>query len=95
MKLRLPISGIRNENNKLPLIPLRGCPKSDSRIINKIRDEPFVGFLSYSEILRCLEHHDLPVDRVHRSIQNVLAVLSMLSDRYGDDRVRLVFEIQE
>ena len=89
------ISGIRNASGKAPLIALRGCPSGNSDVLMKLQDEPFVGYLSYSEIIRCLEHHDLSVDRLHRSIQMVLAVLSMLSQKYGDERVRLVFEIQD
>lgn len=89
------ISGVRNQSGKEPLIPLRGCPPGNAPVLKKLEDEPFVGFLSYSEILRCLEHHNLHIDRLHRSIQNVLAVLALLSNRYGDERVRLVFEIQE
>jgi hypothetical protein len=88
------ISGVRNQSGKEPLIPLRGWPGSGQPAFRELQDEPFVGFLSYSEIILCLKHHDLSVDGVHRSIQNVLDVLHILSRRYGDERVRLVFAIQ-
>jgi hypothetical protein len=87
------ISGIRNQSDKSPLIPLRGCPTGSSTTLKDLHGEPFVRFLSYSEILRCLEHHNILLDHLHRSVQNVLCALSMLSERYGDDRVRLVFRI--
>lgn len=87
------VSGVRNQRNKEPLIPLRGCPPGNERQFENLKDEPFVGFLSHEEVLRCLGHHDLSVDKLHPSVQNVLKVLALLSDRYGDDRVRLVFQM--
>lgn len=87
------ISGLRIQPGQKPLIPLRGCPAGNLTALKDFRDEPFVGFLSYSEILQCLEYHNVLLNRLHRSVQNVLCALSMLSERYGDDRVRLVFKI--
>jgi hypothetical protein len=87
------ISGVRNQSGKNPLISLRGYPPGNSTALKDLGGEPFVGFLSYSEILKCLEYHSVLIDQLHRSVQNVLCALSMLSERYGDDRVRLVFRI--
>ena len=53
-------SGLRNETARKPLIPLRGLARAGSPLFQKLVDEPFVGFLTYSEIIRCLEHHESP-----------------------------------
>jgi hypothetical protein len=88
------ISGLRNKKGLPPLIPLRGCPAKPPHALKEYDDEP-IGFLTRSEILRCLAHCNLPVERLNTSIQIVLAVLQILANKYGDDRVRLVFAIIE
>ncbi len=85
------ISGIRNESGKSPLFPLRGPPASNVPSIKELKNEPLVGWLTYSEILASLEHFGLSVSEVHPSVSNVLATMKLLKDKYGDERVRLVF----
>jgi hypothetical protein len=79
----------------LPLIPLRGCPDLNIPLYEKYKDEDLAGYLSYSEILRCLEHHQIRVSELCPSVQNVLCALRILVERYGDERVLLIFVIQD
>ena len=89
------ISGVRSKDGKPPLIPLRGCPVSFRPPRRELQDEPFVGFLTHSEVVRCLQYHSIPSEALHPSVQNLMAVLVLLSKSYGDERVRLVFSIVE
>ena len=87
------ISGIRNESGIPPFIALRGCPNNPPAALKEYHDDPFVGYLTRSEILNCLTHHHLSQEALHHSIQIVLAAMQILADRYGDERVRFVFAI--
>lgn len=89
------ISGIRNESGKTPLIPLRGAPPSAVPGIKELKDEPLVGWLTHCEILACLNHLDVPIKDLHSSVVTVLGAMQILKERYGDERVRLVFSIRD
>ena len=89
------ISGVRNEGEVAPLIPLRGAPKSAAPGILSLKDEPFVGWLTHSEILSCLNHFKIIVSALDQSVLNVLTAMKFLKDRYGDERVRFVFAIRD
>jgi hypothetical protein len=89
------ISGVRNESEKAPLFPLRGPPSSSVPSIKELKDEPLVGWLTYPEILASLDHLDVSVNELHSSVLNVLGALKLLKDKYGDERVRLLFAIRD
>ena len=89
------ISGVRKENKKAPLIPLRGAPNSAAPGIKELQGEPLTGWLNYSEIVSCLEHFGVSANELAPSVLNVLGAMKLLKDRYGDNRVRLVFAIRD
>jgi hypothetical protein len=89
------ISGMRAERGKKPLIPLRGFPPTFGPGLELIKDEPLAGWLTHSEILSCLDHFDIAQSDLHDSVLNVLQAMKQLKEKYGNDRVRLVFAISD
>lgn len=89
------ISGVRNEGEKTSLFPLRGSPNSGVPGIKELKDEPLTGWLTHSEILASLDHLGISVNELHSSVLNVLGAMKLLKDKYGDNRVRLVFSIRD
>jgi len=90
------ISGWRRDLGYPHLFPLRGLP--DEPHYEPFGgaaafDDPGVGWLLYDEILLSLKHDNLDIGDVGIEVELVLKAMKLLVDQYGQDRVRLVFQI--
>ncbi|MEW6735969.1 MAG: hypothetical protein AB1489_32040 [Acidobacteriota bacterium] len=90
------ISGIRNQTNKEPLYPLRGLPSPISSEVEKFFDPdyPGQGWLTLSEIEAALTHLGFTRDDLSLETNVVLEMMSYLERQLGQNRVRLVFDIE-
>lgn len=89
------ISGIRNDSDKQPLIPFRGLPAIRRGLSKLELEDDISGWLTHSEILSCLAHFGVLETELDPAVADVLAAMRILINRYGDQRVRLVFAIMD
>lgn len=91
------IAGIRNESGISPLFPCRGLPPTGGRDLRpKLdADDPWVSWLTLSEIRQALCHMQIETGKLKRPVQMLLRTMQTAEDVYGLDRVRLVFQISD
>lgn len=93
------IAGIRGDSKIMPAIPARGFPKIMNHKVAKYfrehhgLDDPYSGWLLYSELLVNMERASLVLKDLSEPLQLAFGIFKMLADKYGDARVRLVFAI--
>jgi hypothetical protein len=87
------IAGIRNRFGKPPLIPPRGAVSHDRFDPMERLDRGCVGvgWLTLSEIDEAMRHMNIHENERPEPVRRVLAVMRLLENRLGKDRVRLVF----
>ena len=89
------LSGVRNSTGIEPLFPRRGIPRNVSRLAKeKISDDFLTSWLHPSEILKSLAHHNVSDEEISLEMRCILKLLAFLASTIGDQRVRLVFEIE-
>lgn len=98
-KLMQAIAGIRGDSNIKPAFAPRGFPKNmNHRVEEYFReshglDNPYAGWLRFSELTASLEHASLELGEHGDCLQMVFEIFKMLASKYGDSRVRLIFAI--
>lgn len=93
------IAGIRGDSKIKPHIPARGFPKHMNHGVAKYfheqygSDNPYSGWLRFSELTASMEHASLGLKDLDDSLQIVFEIFKLVAGKYGDSRVRLIFAI--
>lgn len=92
------ICGVRNTSEKQPLFPCRGLPPTgcDSpKNLKELDDDFNVSWLTLPEIHSALSHMDVKIESLRPSVRLVLGAMEVAVNLFGEDRVRLVFQVTD
>lgn len=91
------ICGVRNATEKEPLFPCRGYPPNiyPTDPLECFGDDLNLSWLTLSEIMAALNHHNVTIENLRRPVQLVLRTMAAAENLFGKDRVRLVFRVDD
>jgi hypothetical protein len=94
------IAGVRGDSKIKPKIGPRGFPKHMNDQIEKYLEDyygldyQYAGWLFYHEVIDCLDGAGIKRKDLPASISLVLEIFENLTNKFGEDRVRLIFAIE-
>jgi hypothetical protein len=98
-ELMQAIVGIRGSQEIKPKIKPRGFPQNMNYMVKGYfadlygMDHQYAGWLYPSEFIQCLNHASINKSDLAEPIQLMIETMEKISNRIGDERVRLIFAI--